>query len=148
MLLFFYTQHLRQAFNFPLSLSTANKPYFCPMFAKRFIVFGKMLALLLLSSSSVSAKSFSANEFQDKGTVTLNKAEHSFHKNMLQPQVMHVSALPEHSAKPLPFAFSALFCSESINLSSQPTGQANVFIQDVNRCESVSRLLFPFHNFW
>jgi hypothetical protein len=102
----------------------------------------------LLISSSVSAKSFIANEFQDKGKETLHKADHSFHKNMLQTQVMHVSALPEHSAKPLAVAYSTLCYSEITNLSLQPTGQANVFIQDLNRCESVSRLLFPFHYFW
>ncbi|WP_136151309.1 hypothetical protein [Flavobacterium sangjuense] len=116
------------------------------MSTKKFIGF---VSLLLLFSFSVTARTvITVNESSDNRKETFHKADHSLHKNMLQPQVMQITVLPEHSAKPLPFAYSALCCSESINLSLQPTRQANVFIQDVNRCESVSRLLFPFHYFW
>ncbi|MCF6129306.1 hypothetical protein L1S35_06445 [Flavobacterium sp. AS60] len=119
------------------------------MSAKKFIGFGLLLSLLLLFSFSVTARTaIAANESSDNRKETFHKADHSFHKNMLQPQVMQVTVMPEHSAKPLAVAYSTLYCSESINLSLQPTRQANVFIQDVNRCESVSRLLFPFHYFW
>lgn len=107
-----------------------------------------MLALLLLISSSVSAKSFIAHDFQDNQTENLNKAAHSFHENMLQPQVVHVSITSEHSGKPVHTALNDLFYSESNHLVLQPLGQTNVVLQDANRCESVSKLLFPFHVFW
>lgn len=118
------------------------------MFAKRFIVFGKMLTLLLFISSSVSAKSFSVNEFQNKGKETLNKVDHSFHKNMLQPQVIHVTITSEPSVKPINFGFVALLFDEKALLAVKSSGQTNELLQDANRCESVSKLLFPFHNFW
>ena len=118
------------------------------MSTKKFILFGKMLALLLLINSTVSAKSFIANEFQDKGNVTLNKSEHSFHKNMLQPQVVHVSITSEPSVKPINSGFVALLFNEKTSLVLKPNEQANVILQDADRCESVSRLLFPFHIFW
>lgn len=119
------------------------------MSTKKFIVFGKMLTLLLLISYSVSAGTTSAtNHLQDNPIENLNKAEHSFHKNMLQPQVVHVSMLPEHSVKPVQAAYSDLFYSESNSLLLQPTEQTNLVLQDADRCESVSRLLFPFHSFW
>lgn len=118
------------------------------MSAKKFIGFGKLLALLLLISCSVSAKTFTANEIQKKGTVTLNKAEDSIHKNMLQPQTAYVSISNEHLAKPMSFGYVALFFNEGAVSTLNPIGKTATFLQDADRCESVSRLLFPFHNFW
>lgn len=108
-----------------------------------------MLALLLLISYSVVAKTaVTTNEFQDKETLTLNKAQHSFHKNMLQTQVMHVSIASEHLVKPSNSGYVALLFNDKASLLLQTSRQKNTFLQDVNRCESVSKLLFPFHDFW
>lgn len=126
-----------------------NKGYFCIMSTKKFLAFGKILALLLLISYSVIAKpTVIPNGLQDQGTVSFNKAEQSFHKNMLQPQVVHVSMMPEHSVKPINTAYGDLFYCDSTCLLLQPTTQTHLILQDANRCESVSRLLFPFHFFW
>lgn len=119
------------------------------MSTKRFITLGKLLALLLFISYSVSGKvSIATNEFQDTRKVTVDKSEHSFHKNMLQPQVVHVSIMPEHSLKTVQSSYLALLLNDSITLQFEPVGQTQSILQDVNRCESVSRLLFPFHCFW
>lgn len=119
------------------------------MSTKRFITFGKLLALLLFISYSVAAKaSVFTNEFQDTRKVIVDKAEHYFHKNMLQPQVVHVSMMPEHSLKTVHSGYLGLLFNDSITSLLQPVGQTQTILQDVNRCESVSRLLFPFHNFW
>lgn len=110
----------------------------------------KLLFLLLcFNASSVKAGTFATNnQSTSERTLTLNKEESAFHKNMLQPQVVHVSAMPEHIVKSVNSGFAVLFYSERKHLLLQPNGQTNVFLQDANRCESVSRLLFPFHYFW
>lgn len=118
------------------------------MSAKKFIGFGTLLALLLLISGSVSAKSFAANEMQEKGTFTLNQAEDSIHKNMLQPQTVSVGISSEHLAKPIPLGYAALLFNENSFSTVKPIGKTTTFLQDADRCESVSRLLFPFHIFW
>lgn len=119
------------------------------MSTKRFISFGKLLALLLLIGYSVAAKaSIATNEFQDTRKVIVDKAENSFHKNMLQPQVVHVSMTPEHSVKTVHSGYFGLLFSESNPLLLKPFGQTQTILQDMDRCESVSRLLFPFHYFW
>lgn len=120
------------------------------MSIKRFITFGKLLTLLLFISYSVDGKTpvTITYESQVPRQVTVDKVEHSFHKNMLQPQVVHVSMMPEHSLKTVHSGCVGLLYSESITLQLLPVGQTQTILQDVNRCESVSRLLFPFHNFW
>ncbi|MFT3795795.1 hypothetical protein [Flavobacterium sp.] len=51
-----------------------------------------------------------------------------------------------------PFAFSvaklAAFLSIDFCVSGQKTIRKNFFLQDINRCETVSLLLFPYHFFW
>ena len=119
------------------------------MFTKKPLTFGKILALLLLISFSVVSKAaVTTNEFQNQRKVSVSATDYSFHKNMLQPQVVHVSMVLEHSAKPLQSGAAVLFYSDIISLPLQPLGQIQVSLQDVNRCESVSKLLFPFHYFW
>ncbi|MCF6131677.1 hypothetical protein [Flavobacterium wongokense] len=118
------------------------------MSIKKFMMFGKLLTLVLLISSSVSAKSFIANGFQDEGTVTINNAGQSFHKNMLQPQLVHVNVTTEHTVKPISLGYTALLFNEKTSLTLKPSGPTSLILQDVDRCESVSKLLFPFHYFW
>ncbi|UPT71902.1 MAG: hypothetical protein M0D53_06260 [Flavobacterium sp. JAD_PAG50586_2] len=115
----------------------------------RFISFGKLLALLLLISYSVAAKvSIATNEFQDTRKAIVDKAENFFHKNMLQPQVVHVGMTPEHSVKTVHSGYFGLLFSDGSPLVLKPFGQTQTILQDMDRCESVSRLLFPFHYFW
>lgn len=119
------------------------------MALRKFIAFGKLLALLLLFSSTAVAKPLATKkDFHEKGTLALNKAEQAFHKNMLQPQVVHVSTASEDSVKPITPGYAALLFHENAVLLQQTTGQANEILQDADRCESVSKLLFPFHYFW
>lgn len=118
------------------------------MSIKKFIAFGKVLTFLLLLSSSVSAKALAAYELPQNGALAINKAEHSFHKNMLEPQTVHVSITNEHLAKPTSLGYVTLLSNGSSLSTLKPIGKATAFLQDADRCESVSRLLFPFHNFW
>ena len=117
------------------------------MSAKKFIVFGKMLALLLLISGSVSAKAaVTTMDFQNP--ASLNKAGYELHKNMLQPQFVHITASTEHSAKPTLFGYAAALFNENARTAARPTLTPSLFLQDADRCETVSRLLFPYHIFW
>lgn len=119
------------------------------MALRKFIAFGKLLALLLLFSGTAVARPLAAQEdFREKGALSLNKAEQAFHKNMLQPQVVHVSIASEDSVKPITPGYAALLFHDNASLLKQTAGQANEILQDADRCESVSRLLFPFHYFW
>ena len=119
------------------------------MSTKKFLTFGKILALLMLISYSVTAKSVSyTNEFQEHQTLTLNKPSDNFHKNMLQPRVAHVSMMMEHSVKLVSPIVGILFSGYDTNLLSFPAAQTHIILQDVNRCKSVSPLLFPYHFFW
>ncbi len=119
------------------------------MSTKKFLSFGKILALLMLISYSVTAKSVRlSNEFQENRALTLSKPADNFHRNMLQPQVVHVSMVIEHSVKLVHPNAGILFTAYDTNLLSLPTAQTHVILQDVNRCKSVSPLLFPYHFFW
>lgn len=125
------------------------------MHLRKFISFGKLLALLLLISYTAVAKpTVSKNELPEKGALNLSKTEHCHaepveaHKNMLQPQVVHLSTGSEDSVKPITSAYVALPFYGTASFSLQATGQANQILQDADRCESVSKLLFPFHYFW
>lgn len=118
------------------------------MSTRRFISFVKLLALLLFVSFSVTAKTdMVTNEFPQK-KVLFGKTEHSFHKNMLQPQVVHVTVATEHSIKPISPVYFGFLSNVNISLVPCSLGRTSSIFQDVDRCESVSRLLFPFHNFW
>lgn len=144
-----FISNVKPTFNFPLPFSIVNKPYFCTMLSRKLIGFGKLFALLLLFSFSASAGTpIDVSQSHNKRTVTLDKAAHSFHNNMLQPQVAHVNSMPEQSVKPILSSYSAFFDTGSTYLPVQPTGRAKLFVQDADRCEGVSRLLFPFHTFW
>ncbi len=119
------------------------------MLSRKFIGFGKLFALLLLVSFSASAgTTITVAESHNKRAVMLDKEGFSFHKNMLQPQVVHVSMMPEQSIKPILIGYNAILYPGSTYLPVQPIGRVKLFIQDADRCESVSRLLFPFHSFW
>lgn len=115
----------------------------------KFLSFVKILALLLLASCSVVAKNGNAaNEFQQHQSLKLNKTADNLHKNMLQPQVVHVSILTEHPVKPIASGLGILFIGFQSHLLLQPTLLANEILQDADRCESVSKFLFPYHFFW
>ncbi len=116
---------------------------------RKFITFSKILALLLLISTSANAKSTVAkNEFNPKKALNFNKDEQAFHRNMLQPQTAHISVGTEDSVKPINSGYFALLLSENVSSATQYIGHTNEILQDANRCESVSKLLFPFHYFW
>lgn len=116
---------------------------------RKFITFGKLLALLLLISNIAVAKpTIAKNGLPEKGALSLNKTEQAFHKNMLQPQVVHFSTGSEDSVKPITPGYATLFFDGTASFLQQAAGQANQILQDADRCESVSKLLFPFHYFW
>lgn len=118
------------------------------MSTRKFLAFGKVLVLLLLISCSVHAKAAIDTKFSTKEIETFNKAESSLHKNMLQTQVVHVTVMHEQPSKPVKGVSGDFpFCDNTYLLLQLP-GQTNIVLQDADRCESVSRLLFPFHNFW
>lgn len=119
------------------------------MSTQKFLAFGKMLTLLMLISYSVTAKSVGYTaEFQKNRALTLSKPADSFHKNMLQPQVVHVTMMMEHLGKVVHPIVGILFTGYDTDLLSLPSAQTHVLLQDANRCESVSPLLFPYHFFW
>jgi hypothetical protein len=119
------------------------------MLTKKFLTFIWLLTLLLLSGYPVAANSaWNTNEFQGQPYESLNKNESGFHKNMLQPQVVHVNAAQEHLVKLVNPVVCTLCFSNNDLLLLQPPTQTKIILQDVDRCESVSKLLFPYHFFW
>src|SRR4051812_16307900 len=121
--------------------------YFCQMPIKKSILFGNLFALLVLISYSVAAK--------DPGTITefhqqqlsLNKAADSVHENMLQTAIVHISMVSAQPVKAANPGFGILAGSCNVCLLLHPAAPA-IVTQDADRCESVSRLLFPYHIFW
>lgn len=137
------------SFNVPLPLLLTNKPYFCPMLTKKYLSFLQLLTLLLLTTYSVAGTSMGTTALvQRPSTENLNDSESDFHRNMLQQQVVHLTAQPEQGGKLLHSGFGILPVSSTHFSAVQPTTSATTILQDVNRCESVSRLLFPYHFFW
>lgn len=119
------------------------------MSLRKSILFGKLLVLLFLMGNMAAAKPTSAkNGFSAKGSLSLNKTGEALHKNMLQPRAVHVGTTAENTVKPINHGFAAFSFNESTFLILQPSGRAKEILQDANRCESVSKLLFPFHYFW
>jgi len=119
------------------------------MSVKPLLAFGKLWLLLLLLSNPVAAKTIMADDSaQDAKTVTLLKADEVIHKDGLQPQVPSVRIISEHHAKPINFGYAALSDDDSASLVLGYVGSTQVLLQDANRCESVSRLIFPYHFFW
>ncbi len=118
------------------------------MSKKQFLALGKLWLLLLLLSNSVAAKTALVDNVQDSKSVLLFNAENVVHKDGLQPQVPSVRIISEHQAKPISFGFAALSYADSIRLVLGYVGPTQVLLQDANRCESVSRFLFPYHFFW
>jgi hypothetical protein len=110
----------------------------------------KLLCLLLcLNTASVEARTFTTNiSSESNRALTLEKEQSVFHKNILQPQVVQFVAIQKHTVKPINLGCSILFSGEKMQFSLQKTGQTNTILQDANRCESVSRFLFPYHFFW
>jgi len=119
------------------------------MLAKRFLALGKIGVLLLLFSNLAVANSAMVITPETAKEVSLFKAGHSFTKDLLQPQGLSTAgATSEHAAKPMPFGFAVLEYAASTRLVLGYVGTTTVILQDANRCESVSRLLFPYHIFW
>ena len=119
------------------------------MDAKLFLALPKLwLLLLLLSNIAVANTSMVVKPCQESKTVTLFEAETSLHKEGLQPQLPSFRIISEHHAKPISFGHSELFYDFDSRLIPESVGLIQVFLQDVNRCENVSRFLFPYHFFW
>jgi hypothetical protein len=119
------------------------------MSAKRLLALGKIWVLLLLFSTMAVAKTAMMVAPETSKEVSLFKAGHSFTKDLLQPQALSTAGVTtEHAAKPMPFGYAVLEYAESTRLGLGYVGTTTTVLQDANRCESVSRLLFPFHIFW
>ena len=118
------------------------------MSVKPYIALAKLwLLLLLVSNTAVAGNTASTQDLASK-PVTIFDASETLHKNMLQPQAMSLRVLSEHTIKPISFGdfvFPATPISATTYQFTKPTV---AFSQDADRCESVSRLLFPFHVFW
>ncbi len=119
------------------------------MSAKKILILGKVWLLLLLFSNILAAKPVLDTEIKSTQEVSLFKAGHSFTKDILQPQGLSTARLAsEQVAKPMPFGYAVLQYDEITRLVLGYVGTTTTVLQDTNRCESVSRLLFPFHFFW
>lgn len=118
------------------------------MSAKQFIVLGKLWVLLLLGNGPFANTVMSFDKAQQSKAVTLFEAEDTLHKEGLQPQIPSVRIISEHQAKPISFGYPELAYEVNIGLALGFTGPTQVLLQDANRCESVSRFLFPYHFFW
>lgn len=119
------------------------------MDTKQFLALRKLwLLLLLLSNIAVAHTSMVIEPCQESKTVTLFEAETSLHKEGLQPQIPSFRIISEHHAKPISFGYPELFYDADCHFVTKSVGLIQVFLQDVNRCESVSPFLFPYHFFW
>lgn len=118
------------------------------MSAKQFIVLGKLLVLLLFSNGAFANTLMPFEGSQDSKAVMLYQTGDTLHKDGLQPQVPSGRILSEHQAKPFSLGYPVFEYDESTRLVLGYVGPTVVFLQDANRCESVSRFLFPYHFFW
>ncbi|WP_162126107.1 hypothetical protein [Flavobacterium phycosphaerae] len=119
------------------------------MFAKRFIALVKIGVLLLLVSNFAVAKTVGPiSDAQETKTVMLVKGKHALTKELLQPQVLTVRTGVEPTAKPMPAGYVAITSDDELTLAINAVGTTTILLQDVNRCQSVSLLLFPYHIFW
>ena len=117
------------------------------MSIKPILALGKLWLLFLLVSNPVAARTIAACSDQDSKTETFFKAGDSVHKDGLQPQAPSVRIISEQHAKPLSLGWPVTEY-ENACLVLGYTGNTVFLLQDVNRCESVSRFLFPYHIFW
>ena len=118
------------------------------MSAKQILVLGRLWVLLLFSNGAIANTLMPFEYNQDSKAVTLYQTEDAIHKDSLQPQVPSVRILSEHQAKPLSLGYPVSEYNESTSLVLGYVGPTQVLLQDANRCESVSRFLFPYHFFW
>ena len=119
------------------------------MSVKQLLTFGKLWLLLLLMSNSVVAKTVMPNQIcQDAKAVALYKADGVVHKDGLQPKTLSFRIISEHHAKPIGFGYAPVSYAAAVCIVLCHVGPTQVLLQDVNRCESVSRFLFPYHFFW
>src|SRR6478672_6919604 len=119
------------------------------MMTRKLLSYVQLLTLLLLTGYSVAGKSVSTtSDFKPHTSERFNTSESDFHRNMLQTQVVHITALPDTGGKLLVSGFGMLPFSTPGLVAAVPFTPTTNFLQDVDRCESVSRLLFPYHFFW
>ncbi|TBX69140.1 hypothetical protein EZL74_07105 [Flavobacterium silvisoli] len=119
------------------------------MSAKKILLLGIVWLLLLLFSNLTVANTAMVIAPKGSKEVSLFKAGHSFTKDLLQPQGLSTARLTsEQVAKPMPFGYTVLQYDEITRLVLGFLGTTTAVLQDTNRCESVSRLLFPYHFFW
>ncbi|MGL2966693.1 hypothetical protein [Flavobacterium sp. XGLA_31] len=119
------------------------------MGTKRFLAWGKIGVLLLLWSTMAVAKTVVPGSLApETKALTLVKGKPVLAKELLQPQVLLVRVGVEHAAKPMPSGDVVLTGSLILSRAVHYSGTATTVLQDVDRCESVSRYLFPYHFFW
>ena len=118
------------------------------MFGKQILALGKLWLLLLLMSNGAVANTSVPESTSEKKTETFLKTGQTLHKDGLQPEVLSVRVLLEHPAKSISFGYAVVNDYPSSNLVCIYAGPTVLLVQDTNRCESVSRFLFPYHFFW
>lgn len=118
------------------------------MSLKQFIVLGKLWVLLLFGNGAFANIVLPCNDISVSIAVAVFETEDSLHKEGLQPQIPSIRIISEHQAKPVVFGYFALSYETNVSLVLGYSGPTQVLLQDANRCESVSRFLFPHHFFW
>lgn len=118
------------------------------MSAKQYIVLGKLWVLLLLSNGAFAYNVLPFDPVPCSKAVSVFETEDTLHKEGLQPQIPSVRIISEHQAKPIVLGYNAIYYEVRVGLALGYAGTTQVLLQDANRCESVSRFLFPYHFFW
>jgi len=106
------------------------------------------ILLLLFSTGAIAKSAVGVTHSQAVKTLSLTKAQHRLSKDLLQPQSGTSRLLTEHSDTPVVSGYAVLSSNNGKYLLLGYVGTTVALLQDTNRCESVSRLLFPYHIFW
>lgn len=105
----------------------------------------KFCAVLLLFSSFSKANAIAIVK---EGARTELKSNFSFHKESLQQETYQLGVKFERTSVVKMFQNLGFFTSDFIESSFFRIENLFLDIQDVNRCQSVSIFLFPYHFFW
>ncbi|MES2575431.1 MAG: hypothetical protein V4572_10850 [Bacteroidota bacterium] len=108
--------------------------------------------IIFIGLTIVFAFAFSANESTVE-KIQIEKQDSSFsvdsnHSSVfIEPQTSNIVASPQKTADYLTVKYfeNYLVVIPDFKISTHLTDYTN---QDINRCEMVSLLLFPFHYFW
>lgn len=105
------------------------------------------IGLVLVFSFAFSAKEVAIDKIQFEKQESSLSVEKIHSSAFIQPQASHnLSA----TSKTPNFSFSKYLENYLVSIPSLKIGISFAFFanQDINRCERVSLLLFPFHIFW